>query len=266
MKLYYTYLTTNLITGEQYVGQHKIAPHERKYYLGSGLVFKRAVKKYGCNNFFKEILEWFDTAEQAHQAESHYIQFHNTHISQGGYNISKKGGLFCSGESLDEEIKAKLRKPKTEQAKAAMRRAQGGKNNPRYGVKEDKDHAYKRTEPLRGKKRPKEVGIRISKAKKGRSNGLEGSKFTEEHKRKIGNGNKGKTRTKETIERARISHLGHKPTIEQLDNNCASQILRKEREFSAVGKVYIPHGIHYRKRKQIVDEIVKKRKDLINKK
>jgi len=104
---HYVYLTTNLITGQQYVGDHTINPNEKKYYLGSGTKIKEAVNEYGENNFFKEILEWFDTRKDACKAQEKYIRFYKTHISQGGYNISFTGGTSENGRHC-EETKQKI--------------------------------------------------------------------------------------------------------------------------------------------------------------
>ena len=50
----YIYKTTNLINGKIYVGKSLYLPDG---YLGSGLRLSGAIKKYGKNNFRREILE-----------------------------------------------------------------------------------------------------------------------------------------------------------------------------------------------------------------
>ena len=104
----YTYLTTNLITGEQYVGDHTINPLDKKYYQGSGKYLARAIKKYRSENFFKEILEWFPTKQEAFDAQEKYIIYFNT-LTPNGYNISPKGGHQCK-ESVSSETKQKIGK------------------------------------------------------------------------------------------------------------------------------------------------------------
>ena len=49
------YKTTNLINGKIYIGQDL---ENNPNYFGSGLIFKKAILKYGKNNFKKEILEY----------------------------------------------------------------------------------------------------------------------------------------------------------------------------------------------------------------
>ena len=85
-KIHYVYLTTNLVNGKQYVGDHTIKS-QGKYYLGSGTILKQAIKKYGEENFFKEILKWFTTREKAYKSQQIYIYKFNT-LSPNGYNIS----------------------------------------------------------------------------------------------------------------------------------------------------------------------------------
>jgi hypothetical protein len=56
----FVYLTTNLLNGKQYVGSHE--GYENDSYLGSGTYISRAVKKYGKENFKREILEVCDSS------------------------------------------------------------------------------------------------------------------------------------------------------------------------------------------------------------
>ena len=56
---YYVYQITNLFNGKIYVGKHKSAKHpsENKYY-GSGKQITAAIKKYGIENFKKDVLHY----------------------------------------------------------------------------------------------------------------------------------------------------------------------------------------------------------------
>lgn len=47
----YVYLTTNLITGKQYIGQHQATKFEFDKYKGSGTYLKRAFKKIWESKF-----------------------------------------------------------------------------------------------------------------------------------------------------------------------------------------------------------------------
>lgn len=62
--MYYTvYKTTNLINGKIYIGKH-VTKNPNDSYLGSGSQIKAAIKKYGINNFKKEVLFVLDSKEQ----------------------------------------------------------------------------------------------------------------------------------------------------------------------------------------------------------
>jgi group I intron endonuclease len=187
MKIHYVYLTTNLINGKQYVGDHTINDKEKKYYIGSGNIFKKAIKKYGEENFFKEILEWFKTREEAFNAQEKYIKQFDTLVSSG-YNISPKGG-HRGKESVSEDSKIKMSNSKK------------GNKNPQYHIKKELAAFY-------GKKHSLEIKNKLSKSHKGIitwnknlklsnkiklkiSKSLIGFKHTTESKEKMSNSKKG---------------------------------------------------------------------------
>ena len=55
-------MTTNLINNKKYIGMHYGS--EDDDYLGSGKLLTRAIKKYGKENFKREILEFVDNQKQ----------------------------------------------------------------------------------------------------------------------------------------------------------------------------------------------------------
>jgi hypothetical protein len=69
---YTIYKTTNNINGKVYIGCHKtLTPNDG--YLGSGTILKRAIKKYGRENFTKEILFVFDNSEEMFLKEGEIV-------------------------------------------------------------------------------------------------------------------------------------------------------------------------------------------------
>ena len=60
---YFIYETKNLINGKLYRGIHK-TENINDGYLGSGLVFCKAVKKYGKDNFERSILEYCNSYDE----------------------------------------------------------------------------------------------------------------------------------------------------------------------------------------------------------
>ena len=60
---YLIYKTTNLINGKYYIGKHETDDINDDY-LGSGIALLAAIKKYGRENFTKEVLYVFDSEQE----------------------------------------------------------------------------------------------------------------------------------------------------------------------------------------------------------
>ncbi|ADI96404.1 putative GIY-YIG family Seg-like homing endonuclease [Acinetobacter phage Ac42] len=171
MKLYhFTYKTTNIVNNKIYFGIHSTNNLEDGY-IGSGRVFRLAIAKYGKASFVREILEFFDTREEASLAESVLIT--EEHInSPDCYNVSFGGenSLFRHSEATKAKISEKTK----------------GSLNPRFGHRwssEDKE----KLAGFKGKKHSEVTKAKISKLHKG-------SKKSEETKAKISASNKGVSR------------------------------------------------------------------------
>jgi group I intron endonuclease len=85
------YLTTNLVNGKIYVGKHEILENKKlnATYIGSGRLFKRALKKYGEENFKRKILRLCYTLHELRIWEHVYIVKYKSYIRNIGYNIAK---------------------------------------------------------------------------------------------------------------------------------------------------------------------------------
>lgn len=71
---YYVYQIINLVNGKIYVGKHKSAkaPHENGYY-GSGKQITAAIKKYGVDNFKKEVLYYCSSLDEMSEREAEIV-------------------------------------------------------------------------------------------------------------------------------------------------------------------------------------------------
>ena len=205
-KFNFIYVTTNLIDGKQYVGDHSCDNLEKDNYLGSGQpYFKNAIKTHKKENFKREILEFFPTKREAFDAQEKYIKQYNT-LVPNGYNISSNGGYGVVGCALSKETKEKIRqsllgKPFSEERKKKISISQKGKPKPWFkGKPKSESHRKKISEFQKGKKRSEETKKKMSEARmgkpkpwlKGKPTWNKGKPCSEETRKKIGNSNKGK--------------------------------------------------------------------------
>lgn len=113
----FVYLTVCLVNGKSYVGKYESS--EQHSYLGSGKLLRRAVHKYGKENFTRIILERYNCVEDCRIGEKKWINLLNAvdsphfyNIAAGGEGGNTYGGL--NGEDLIE-LKIKLKKRKKRQ-------------------------------------------------------------------------------------------------------------------------------------------------------
>jgi hypothetical protein len=121
---HYLYKTTNLINEKYYYGMHSTSNLDDNY-LGSGDRLRHAIRKYGKENFKREILEMFDSREELVQGEIELITEDLLNdpmcmnIKPGGsggfvneqhrYNFTHSTGplVFALKLKTDEELKRK---------------------------------------------------------------------------------------------------------------------------------------------------------------
>lgn len=94
----FIYLTTNLISNKKYIG---MCTRDDDNYLGSGKHLKYAIKKYGKENFKREILQICTNIKELCEAEAYWINKYNAVESKDFYNINC-GGLGGNSELLKE--------------------------------------------------------------------------------------------------------------------------------------------------------------------
>lgn len=93
----YIYITENLINGKRYIGQHKSRVFDN-WYCGSGLVLKKALKKYGKKNFKCSLIEWGMSREDLDDKEKYWIRVYDAVNSKYFYNMGCGGEGFQRGE------------------------------------------------------------------------------------------------------------------------------------------------------------------------
>ena len=64
----YIYKTTNKINQKIYIGKHQSSEYDNRYF-GSGKILRRAIEKYGIENFANEMIDTADTDEELNQKE-----------------------------------------------------------------------------------------------------------------------------------------------------------------------------------------------------
>lgn len=195
-KFNYVYVTTNLLDGKKYIGDHSTNKLNDGY-LGSGIILKEAIKNHGRKNFKKEILVFFDTKKEAFDTQERLINEYNT-LNPNGYNISPKGGLNVS-ECMSDDIKKKIgnsnrgkkrskenRKKISDSNKGKIRDAEARKNykNAFLGRKYSKDTKKKMSMSATGRKISDDIKRKISEKNKGKQPNL-GNHHTDETKEKI---------------------------------------------------------------------------------
>ena len=174
----YIYLTTNLINNKKYIGQKKSTTFLHEKYLGSGSLLRKAINKYGRENFKVELLCECDSKEELDAKEIFYIALYDATNNPEYYNLTRGGESGLGGPKFKGHSH-------TEDAKKRISDKTSGENNPFYGChhtdecKQRMRDAAKNRAPVSAETREK-----LSKIHKG-------VKFTEEHKRKISEAQKG---------------------------------------------------------------------------
>lgn len=144
---YLIYKTTNKMNGKYYIGAHK-TKNKNDEYLGSGVALKQAIKKYGKENFVKEILYECSSEEEMFQLEENLVDF----IDENSYNMRRggKGGFDHIDNSGDKNC---MKNPDVVRKVIKTSRKRGS-----YTTENRKQHqkiiTKKAAEKAKGKKRP----------------------------------------------------------------------------------------------------------------
>ena len=154
------YKTTNLVTGTYYIGVHSTDELEDGY-LGSGLQLKRSLKKYGKENFKREVIEFCNSPEAAYLLEAKIV---NTDLLKDKMCMNLTcGGIGGGGGTRSEETKAKMSASKkgkipwwikgkkhTEETKAKMSASSKGQKAWNKGIPHTEETRAKQSASSKG--------------------------------------------------------------------------------------------------------------------
>lgn len=180
---FYVYKVTNLLDGKFYIGVHKQKDGGTDEYFGSGRRIVSAIKRYGKQNFKKEVLQEFESLTEAFDHEKIILtpkvlesdSCYNLNI--GGFGGSKSGHIKNFGKiSLPRSIEYRNKISRTLKGRSTL----------------TPEGRIKKSEKLKGNQHAK--GNTYS--------------HTDEAKRKIGNAHRGKILSSSTREKISKSNSG----------------------------------------------------------
>lgn len=104
---HYIYVTTNNINSKKYIGQHitncdTIDCMLNDGYLGSGTLLLKAIRKYGKENFAKQIVSIHTSQKETDEAEINYIESHKVLQNKNVWYNRSAGGQYNRGEKHSE--------------------------------------------------------------------------------------------------------------------------------------------------------------------
>ena len=122
----YVYETLNLVNGKTYIGlRHYAKDKHWNQYLGSGVLLRQAVEKYGRQNFQKKLLAIAYSEAELQNLEWLEIQRAKA-LAKAEYNLFT--GIGAGGDTFDRLSSERLREFKRRQSKRMKTEHQNGWN------------------------------------------------------------------------------------------------------------------------------------------
>ena len=208
---YIIYKTTNKLNNHFYIGKHQCETLEDGY-LGFGVRLKQAIKKYGKENFTREILFIFDNELDMNNKEKELVT-ESLIADKTCYNMTLggEGGPIFLGQHHSEETKQLLRDKrklqpiyhKTPEQIERERQTRLAKNNGKYfsdetiqKIREAKNKYYlnqpKKIDCQESSDNENKVKRSKEELNKSRSEKMMGHEVSEETRKKLSDINKGK--------------------------------------------------------------------------
>jgi len=224
-KYHFVYLTINLINNKKYIGKHSTDKIEDGY-LGSGELLKKAIKKYGKENFKREILEFCNSHEEALDIEreigdkldvsNKYIFYNLKQCGEGGtFEFSEESRKLMSLSHIGKEPWNKNKKLSEEHCNNLSVTHKGhpntnkGKKKPEWcGREQTEQKRRKLREANIGKRHSPETIEKLRRINSGENHPMSGKHISKEHIEAIRAANTG-----------RVSHKRQKVNQYDLDMN-----------------------------------------------
>jgi len=245
----YFYKITNLINGKFYYGIHS-TNNLNDGYMGGGTLLRYAQKKYGIENFIKEIIADYPTRKEASDREKQVVTQELIEMEEC-YNIK-------SGGDRTDTVSGETRKKQSERM--------SGENHPNWGKKLSKETCEKISKARKGKTVSVETRQLISENTTGEKNHFFGKthtietkekmsqaqkeyftthppkKLSEDHIQKLKEFNTGRKLSKETIEKRTESRKNYKVSQETKEKMSNSHLGHSH----SPGIACIIEGVEYR--------------------
>jgi group I intron endonuclease len=146
------YKTTNLINGKQYIGRDS---HNNPNYLGSGTLLKNAIKRYGKENFKKEIIEECTSFQHLIKREEYWLNYYNAGNNPLFYNLHNDS----YGVQQTPDIRKKISESVTGERNHFFGKHHTDIAKQRIGNSRKGDKHY-----LYGKKMPEETKLKLAQS------------------------------------------------------------------------------------------------------
>lgn len=153
---HYFYRITNKINGKYYLGVRSYSGDpEKDYYMGSGPVIRAAIRKYGKQNFTREVIKLFSSQEEAYNYEREHVTLKEV-LDPQCYNVQlgglggTRGAVFLQKgekvvrvlpemrEQLEKQGFVQYRKQHSESTLDKMRKSHLGKRNSQESINQMK--------------------------------------------------------------------------------------------------------------------------------
>lgn len=248
------YKTTNLINNKIYIGRDK---HNDPKYYGSGTLLKRAIKKYGKENFIKEIICEETNLILLNELEVYWIETLKSTNPLIGYNL-QKGGQGGDWGSLTEEQKTHIKKRVSESnknrklSKVTLEKKSKSMIGKNIGKRSDETKLKISANRIgkgignvpsnKGKKTSIETIQKLKEACSGDKNGMYGKKHTKESKLKMSLSAKERSSTSKGIFSKTYIFLKNNIKIIEIDGQSNAIIFCKENKlpYSILIKKLLP--------------------------